>query len=224
MERKPDKWRFVKRRASKLGWTKAIGQVIFQVIVPSFLKIASKSRIDEILKKKHLSLASIPPDRIISVNSINSKESINCIVNYAPDIIIVNGTRIISKKVLRASKAKFINTHLGITPMYRGVHGGYWALAMNDKKNFGSTIHFVDEGIDTGTILKQVKITPTRYDNFVTYPFLQLAFSLPLMVETIKEVLAGIEKPMPYPKGKSQLWYHPTIWGYITNLVREGVK
>ena len=40
--------------------------------------------------------------------------------------------------------------HAGITPQYRGVHGGYWAVVNNDPEHCGVTIHFVDKGIDTG--------------------------------------------------------------------------
>jgi folate-dependent phosphoribosylglycinamide formyltransferase PurN len=67
-----------------------------------------------------------------------------------PDLVIVNGTRIISKKVLSSINSKFVNIHVGITPKYRGVHGTYWALVNNDVENSGVTVHFVDEGIDTG--------------------------------------------------------------------------
>jgi folate-dependent phosphoribosylglycinamide formyltransferase PurN len=62
-----------------------------------------------------------------------------------PDLVIVNGTRIISKKVLSSINSKFVNIHVGITPKYRGVHGTYWALVNNDVENSGVTVHFVDE-------------------------------------------------------------------------------
>ena len=51
------------------------------------------------------------------------------------DVIVVNGCRIISKKILNNVPAKFINTHEGITPKYRGIHGCYWALVNKDKEN-----------------------------------------------------------------------------------------
>ncbi|MFT4646131.1 MAG: folate-dependent phosphoribosylglycinamide formyltransferase PurN, partial [Planctomycetota bacterium] len=42
------------------------------------------------------------------------------------DVIIVNGTRIISSKVLESMPALFINIHTGVTLQYGGVHGAYW--------------------------------------------------------------------------------------------------
>ena len=35
--------------------------------------------------------------------------------------------------MLQSVEAIFVNTHVGITPKYRGVHGGYWSLVKNDK-------------------------------------------------------------------------------------------
>ena len=63
----------------------------------------------------------------------------------------------------------------GITPLYRGVHGAYWALAEGRRDLCGVTVHRVDAGIDTGEVLAQVLIDPTPQDNFVTYPWLQVA-------------------------------------------------
>ena len=61
---------------------------------------------------------------------------------------MVNGTRIISSRVLDSIGCPIINTHAGITPRYRGVHGGYWALAEGHPEEVGTTVHLVDKGIE----------------------------------------------------------------------------
>ena len=53
-----------------------------------------------------------------------------------------------------------LNYHAGITPKYRGMNGGYWALATGDAGNFGATVHLVDAGVDTGGVLHQVRGRP----------------------------------------------------------------
>lgn len=224
MEEKPDRWKFIKRRAKRLGWFTAIGQVIFQVTVPRFLSRTSKERIAELDVEFKIKRTPIPARALQHVNSINQKSSIEQIQQFEPDLIILNGTRIVSKKVLRAVPAKFINTHLGITPLYRGVHGGYWALAKDNKDLFGTTVHLVDEGIDTGGILKQVTTQPTKKDNFSTYPLLQLAVALPLIKETIEDILTEKSREIQPVVNQSQLWYHPTIFQYFFNLVTKGVR
>ena len=159
------------------------------------------------------------------VASVNDKECLDLIIKIQPDIIIVNGTRIIGKRLLEATKTLFINTHVGITPEYRGVHGGYWALRNDDIKNCGVTIHKVDVGIDTGDIISQNKIEVTNRDNFVTYPFLQISKAIVMM----KEVLITIENDQlrTYKKegtSVSKLWYHPTLTGYLYHRIFKGIK
>jgi methionyl-tRNA formyltransferase len=133
----------------------------------------------------------------------------------------VVGTRVIAGEVLRAVNAPFINYHAGITPKYRGVHGGYWAKAGGDLGNFGVTVHVVDEGIDTGGVLYQARLTPTVKDNYSTYPYLQLAAAMPLLERGARDAIAGnlqIEK-VDLP---SHLWSHPTLWHYLKTGWRRG--
>ncbi len=62
--------------------------------------------------------------------------------------------------------------HAGITLRYRGVHGGYWALAEQHPEWVGTTVHLVDPGIDTGGILAQSTFerVPRRHDRHVSRP------------------------------------------------------
>ena len=114
--------------------------------------------------------------------------------------------------------------HAGITPRYRGVHGGYWALASGDAAHCGVTVHLVDAGIDTGGILAQALIRPTPVDSFVTYPLLQLAAGLPLLVDAARAGLAGTLRPLPADAASpSRLWSHPTLAQWLSGW-RRGVK
>ncbi|MCD1116963.1 formyl transferase [Chryseobacterium turcicum] len=214
---------FLKRRIKRLGFTTVFGQICFQLIIPKTLHFLSKNRNEEILKSNNLITDEIPSHKIKKTTSINSKSSIELIKSLNPDLIIVNGTRIISKKVLQSVNCKFINTHAGITPMYRGVHGTYWALVNNDVDNSGVTVHFVDEGIDTGNIIAQKQIVPNSHDNFSTYPMLQLSIGVKLLVEAVDNYF-NERIVISKEKGKSKLYYHPTIWGYMYHRISRGIK
>src|SRR5690606_4856447 len=102
----------------------------------------------------------------------------------------------ISKKILQGVNAVFINIHSGITPNYRGDHGGYWALANNDNENCGVTVFIANEGIDTGNILYQGLIQPTTKDNFVTYPYLQLGEGIGLLKKAVNDALTNKLRPI----------------------------
>jgi methionyl-tRNA formyltransferase len=215
---------FLKRRIKNLGVMTVFGQILFKILVVPVLEVMAQRRTVEISNSYQMNDAPIPDSYKVKVESVNSEKSIAALQELKPDVVVVNGTRIISKKVLNIINAKFINTHAGITPLYRGVHGGYWALANNDSANCGVTVHLVDAGIDTGNILYQALIQPGKEDNFTTYPLLQLGVGLGMLKKAIVDVLKDSFIIRDAPAGGSKLWYHPTIWQYLRNLVKLGVR
>ncbi len=214
---------FLKRRAKRLGVLKVFGQVLFHCVIAMPMMKRSKKRKQEIYQQYRMNPAPIPTHQISQVKSINDQLVIRKIKEINPDIIIVNGTRIISKKHIIQFPCLAINTHAGITPKYRGVHGAYWALANKDPENSGVTVHQVDVGIDTGKIISQQRILITPKDNFTTYPLLQLGEGLQLLENAIQEYFSG---NLHFIEGsrESKLWYHPTLWDYLKNRLVYKVR
>jgi folate-dependent phosphoribosylglycinamide formyltransferase PurN len=208
-------------RAKRLGYINAISQVIFFLCIAPVIKRFSQKRKAEIYKQYQLD-ETAPPESIIKrIRYANTEEGRSVIKELKPDLIIVNGTRIISKKTLESVPATFINIHTGITPAFRGVHGGYWAIATGKKKLFGTTVHYVDTGVDTGGIIEQVFIDPSGQDNFYTYPYLQYATVLPVLKNVIQSFIDGIKPPEKPPiTTDSALWFHPTVFQWLKNLKR----
>lgn len=214
--------KFFKRRIKKLGLFTVIGQVAFMLLNKG-VKKQSQARIESIKKKSHLNDSDYGSNIVEQVDSVNSQAAIAKLQKLEPDAVVVNGTRIISEKVLSAIDAPFINTHTGITPKYRGVHGGYWALAQGDLDNCGVTVHLVDKGVDTGEILYQDTIEVSNKDNFNTYPYLQYAAAVPMMKQAVKDALEENLQPQTRDLDSKQ-WYHPTILEYLKNQLTVGVK
>lgn len=216
--------KFIKKRIKRLGLIKVIGQLLFQGIVPRLLGRLSSQRIQEIMSLNNLNATPIPEQKIHKVTSVNAKQCLDYLTVEKPDFIIVNGTRIISKKTLQRLDAVVVNTHLGITPRYRGVHGAYWALVNDDEENCGVSVHLVDSGIDTGGVLYQNNIYPTAKDNFVTYPYLQIAEGILLMKKTLSDFSkAKLSEVQPKTKD-SNLWHHPTLWYYLKMRILKQIK
>jgi phosphoribosylglycinamide formyltransferase-1 len=222
LERKPSALKMLRHRARKLGIAQTLGQLGF-ILYSRLLDRASRSRIEQLLHRHQLLDAPIPAQVITHVGSANERGVASRLRKLAPQAVVVNGTRILSKKLLAAVDAPFINTHMGITPAYRGVHGGYWALTHDDRAHCGVTVHLVDAGVDTGGILYQALITPEADDNFATYPILQLVQGLPLMRAALRDVAAGRLVPR-IVEGPSRQWYHPTLLGYWKTRLQRGVK
>ena len=164
------------------------------------------------------------PDEVVQrVASINDGSVIEALEAARPDVVVVNGTRIIAKRVLDCVEAPFINTHTGITPAYRGVHGGYWALAEGKPELAGVTVHYLDAGIDTGGVIAQTLIHPGPEDSFPTYPALQLAAALPLLKKAVLDTSRdGLQTSEPLAS-TSRLYYHPGLSQYLSNRVRGGI-
>lgn len=224
IEEPVDKKKLVKRRIKKLGYIKALGQIIFSLLVPKMLNAFSKKRITGLEKHYSLNKKEIPEQKIKNVSSVNSDECLKEIEDYKPDLILVNGTRIISSKVLDSVSVPFVNIHVGFTPKYRGVHGGYWALVNKDTENCGVTVHFVDAGIDTGGVIAQRKININHLDNFVTYPVHQYGVGVGLFKEVIQKIKSGENIELTKTTDETGLYYHPTILEYISNYLFKKVK
>lgn len=79
-----------------------------------------------------------------------------------PDLIVSAGfMKILGPKVLENYLGRIINTHPALLPLFPGAHAVRDALEARVTVT-GATVHFVDEGIDTGKIItsQQVRVEP----------------------------------------------------------------
>ena len=216
----PRKQQFQKR-AKRLGYPAAISQAIFFLAIYPVIRMFSKKRKRQLYEKYGLDESPIPSSLITRLRYVNTEEGRTLLKNLSPALIIVNGTRIISKKTLEEVPSTFVNIHTGITPLFRGVHGGYWSVARGKKDLFGTTIHYVDPGVDTGGIIEQVFTQPEKKDTFYTYPYLQYAVCLPVLKNVIEAFQSGQRPPTKPPvTNESELWFHPTVFQYLRNMGR----
>ena len=72
--------------------------------------------------------------------------------------------QIIPKEVLDLPKRGCVNVHASILPKYRGAAPIQWAI-MNGEEKTGVTIMYMDEGMDTGDIIKIAEIPINDDDN-----------------------------------------------------------
>jgi folate-dependent phosphoribosylglycinamide formyltransferase PurN len=219
LEQPVSKKQVAKKRIKKIGFISVTGQVLFSAFIVPLLKLQTKKRKAYLVSKYRLNNSDFSGTKIHRVSTVNEEACLKAIHLLQPDIIVVNGTRIISKKILQSTRAVFVNMHVGITPYYRGSHGGYWALRNKDAANFGTSIHLVDAGIDTGAVLKQVFIKPDKEDNFTTYPILQAAVGIGALKEVLTNMIAGNYETIKHTE-KGNMYFQPTLWQYLTGGVR----
>ncbi|MEV5612848.1 phosphoribosylglycinamide formyltransferase [Streptomyces sp. NPDC052225] len=74
---------------------------------------------------------------------------------YEPDLVVSAGfMKIVGKEFLARFGGRIVNTHPALLPSFPGAHGVRDALAYGVKVT-GCTVHFVDDGVDTGPIIAQ---------------------------------------------------------------------
>lgn len=100
--------------------------------------------------------------------NINSNEFVEKVKSYNCDLFVsMSFNQIFKTEIMNIPKYKTINCHAGKLPFYRGRNILNWAL-INDEKDFGITVHYVDEGIDTGDIILQRSYPITDNDSYTT--------------------------------------------------------
>ena len=122
---------------------------------------------------------------------INSPEFIEKASSYNCDLFVsMSFNQIFRKEIINIPHLKTINCHAGKLPFYRGRNILNWAL-INDENEFGITVHYIDEGIDTGDIILQRLYPITDNDNYST--LLEVAFKecAAVLNESIKLIQLG---------------------------------
>jgi len=83
------------------------------------------------------------------------KEIIKILKEKKIDLVVLAGyMRILSPYFIRAYQNKIINIHPALLPSFPGLHAQKQAIG-NGVKISGCTVHFVDEGVDSGPIILQ---------------------------------------------------------------------
>ena len=119
-------------------------------------------------KKHGIETVCVSPKNFVNRESFN-KELLRVTNSYKVDLIVLAGCLVvIPKEMVREYKMRMINIHPSLIPSFCGK--GYYGLKVHEAalergvKITGATVHFVDEGTDTGPIILQ-KAVEVRVDD-----------------------------------------------------------
>lgn len=114
-------------------------------------KFDRNSKLDTVLNKFNI-------PKIVLKKSINSKESVEIIKKYQPDLLIsILGNQIFRQQIFDLAPKGCLNLHTALLPKYRGLMPTFWVLKNNEKFT-GVSVFYVDKGIDSGPIVVQEKV------------------------------------------------------------------
>lgn len=113
-------------------------------------------------------------------------EVISILKTRGVELICLAGfMRIISPAIIHAFKYKIINIHPSLLPSFPGLNAQKQALDHGVKVS-GCTVHFVDEGVDTGPIILQSAVTVNPDDDEVSLSEKILTEEHKIYVEAVK--------------------------------------
>lgn len=126
--------------------------------------------------------------QVINAKEYNDKSEFQqalkeTLINLNPDFIVLSGfMRILAADIIQAFPKRILNIHPALLPKYPGLHTHERVLAAGDKQH-GTTVHFVDEGLDSGPIIAQRELTVLPEDT----------------VESLQQRVKALEKVL-YPE------------------------
>ena len=118
------------------------------------------------------------------------EEVLKLIIEYDVKLLVLAGyMRLLSKNFVNSLPLKFIvNVHPSLLPKYKGMNAIKQAL--DDSASYtGVTIHYVDEGMDSGSIIKQNIIKINENDTEETLKDRLQEIEHRLYSDTIKSIL-----------------------------------
>src|SRR6202795_2360282 len=88
---------------------------------------------------------------VVTCSDQNSLRAVAQLEQWSPDLAIFTGGNILRDEVLKVPRLGILNAHLALLPEMRGMSSPEWSLLCGVP--LGITIHFMDSGVDTGSIL-----------------------------------------------------------------------
>jgi formyltetrahydrofolate-dependent phosphoribosylglycinamide formyltransferase len=113
------------------------------------------------------------------------------IAKYEPDLVVLAGfMRVLAPEVV--TRFRIVNTHPALLPAFPGAHAVRDALAAGATTT-GVTVHWVDEGVDTGPVIAQQQVPVEPGDDEDALRARIQAAEKPLYVRTLKQLCQELE-------------------------------
>ena len=160
-------------------------------VVTAVDKPAGRGRkINESAVKKYAIRNDIP---VFQPVNLKSEDFLSDLKTLKPNLIVVVAFRMLPQQVWSFPEYGTFNLHASLLPQYRGAAPINWAI-INGEKETGLTTFFIDEKIDTGAIIDQVKLDIEKTDNVEDIYNKMLPKGSELVMSTIKDISEGAVK------------------------------
>ena len=123
-----------------------------------------------------------------------------------PDLIVVcSYSMLLPKALVELPALGAVNVHSGLLPEYRGGHVVQWAI-INGAHEFGVTLHFMDEGIDTGPVIAEQRFPIFAEDDALSVRRKIQGAASALLEEWWVRLAAGTAPRVPQDAARARYW------------------
>lgn len=148
--------------------------------------------------------------RIYEAGNLNSAGAAQKLRETGAALGIVLGTRILKRATFAVPPMGCINLHKGSVPDYRGMPPGFWEL-YDGAKSAGVTVHFVDDGLDTGDVIAtgEFPVHPLETTDSVVAKLHREGSRV--LAEAVASLQSGNAAPAPQPPCTAKPRTKPTF-------------
>lgn len=144
-------------------------------------------------------------------NNPNSKEFIEKIKRYNPDILLSFSAPVVFKdELLNLAPKGSINLHCSYLPHFAGLMPSFWVL-YKGAKSAGATVHYMDSKIDNGSILDQIEIPYDKGCSMFALINKTKSIGGDLTCKVLKEIKENVIIPMPNKIDEGSYYSWPSI-------------
>ena len=133
---------------------------------------------------------------ILQPEKLRDESFLKKLESYNADLFIVVAFRMLPEVVWKMPKMGTFNLHASLLPKFRGAAPINWAIIQREKET-GVTTFFIDEKIDTGSILLQQKCPIEERETVETLHDKLMEMGSALVVKTVQELENGTIAPQP---------------------------
>jgi len=163
--------------------------------------------------------------RLERVSNFNDERCTRYLKQLSPDLILFTGGGLLRQEILDIPSLGILNCHSGILPNFRGMDVVEWTAAESSMASVGMgvSLHFMDKGVDTGSILMTQRLELQPDDSFESIRERIDAMMVALMVNGVCGLRDGDIQPAPQQieEGKQYFIMHPRMRAYAERKLKE---
>lgn len=183
-------WRLFRSVARRIGWLDAAFAALKSLEIGRKISAEGRWRGEELIRD-YTQLT----EQVIRLPDFRSEASLEQLAELHADYFFLAQTGIVKDPLLRLARLGVLNAHPGWLPHFRGVDLPWWTFHEGRPELLGSSLHFVDAGVDTGP---SVWIQPFHNSTKPDFDLLEHRLyedCIDLLVRAAREVSEGRELP-----------------------------